>query len=266
MKPNRSGKLKQWASSFRRRWELVPIMLGAVLLLIWPYVGDKALSWLSQTQVAGVVIAAVFVFLWRLDQHLASTTVLHASLSQCFERLVRRFNYVEHMRILAISTGKIQPLIESSRLNIARCEILLLKGDATDPKSADGFNNHIEHMIGEWRRLQKAGRIGALAIRRYTQVPTEYQAIFDRSAMIAGLYSPDPDNWSGVQVDDPWIVMDETVAGTELIAKYISRFDRFLAASIEQPPDVTHREDPPVIDPKNDQSAAEQGKSAKPVN
>ncbi|WP_439585158.1 hypothetical protein [Dyadobacter bucti] len=89
------------------------------------------------------------------------------------------------------------------------------------------MEREIQQMIGEWRTQQRIGNIKNLKLSRYNFLPTEYHVIFDDRLLITGLYTPNKEADSKVDVEDPLLIDNATTDGEQIIKRYILRFDSF---------------------------------------
>jgi len=196
---------------------------------------------LKPLQVLGLLVSFSAFAFWYFDSRLAGVIqhledglkdhIAERSLTQAINYVTETKKHWKHVRVLATSTGQIQPLFAASGLSADSVHIILRRlteVERTDTLLAD-FANTIERMTEEWRNLEKKGRIRELVLQSYSGFPLEYNVIFDEEILIAGLLMPEPNRFSDVNVETPTITVGRTRSGTREIRKYINRFDNFAA-------------------------------------
>jgi hypothetical protein len=216
--------------------QFILLMVVAGTLLLWPYV-ETYFSSLSIQQLLGVLVgvfASSFLYFDSRLSEIQSSEILgfeHLNLIQAVNDTTKRLPYVRRMRVYALSSGMIQPLVASSKLEIDECTVLV-RGFTDEELKIDSYrnyNSHIEDMIREWEKLRQRGRIKTLTVKRFFFAPTEYHIIFDESYLILGLLKPDPGSWSTVAVEEPVLVRNVNQITDSLVRKYISRFEHMAA-------------------------------------
>jgi hypothetical protein len=214
------------------------VILSAVLIL-WPYV-EPFIPDITVEQSLGILVAIITGMFLYFDSRLSSAiraptrTITPMSLNDCFNQVSKMHKHVRHMRIYALSTGRINPLFSSSDLFVDKCEILVRdfgNHELENPKNAER-RRHINDMISEWEKEKRKGRIGELSITRFHYMPTEYYVTFDDKTMILGLFQPTADNWG--DVIEPVFIQGTSTEGAEMMEKYRRRFDRMMEMLTEE--------------------------------
>lgn len=97
---------------------------------------------------------------------------------------------ITNLRIMAVTTGKIYPLVAASNVYVDHCVLMLPFFDNANKDSDEERNNRrcIE-LVKDWRSLAALGRIGRLEIFRINHWPDQYISIADRSSLTFGLYT-----------------------------------------------------------------------------
>lgn len=135
------------------------------------------------------------------------------------------------VRILATSTGQIQPIFQSSGLNADTVEIIVRKirpdEIERDPQLGE-YQRDIARLTGEWLDLERKGRIKKLTICELHFFPLDYNVIFDQEVMINGLLVPEALRFSEVNVANPTLTIARTVSAKREIQKHIERFDKLI--------------------------------------
>ena len=216
-------------------FQLLLLFSIALILFFWKLVGPLIPD-LTIERILGIMIGLIGGIFLYFDSRITDIIkgpveiMSHHSLSDCFQVVSTKINYVDELRIHAISTGMIQPLVSSSNFKIKKCKLILRKfsdEELTDDNHK-AFNSRIQNTINEWKKLQTSGIIQTLEIHRFEFLPTEYHVIFDSKFIISGLYTPNRNSWSSIDVEDPMVINNNTGSGNIFIKNHIKRFDKFI--------------------------------------
>lgn len=212
------------------------LCLLGVALLAYPIVTTTFP--LSNQQILGLLVGfAAFVF-WYFDGRLSAVLVqiddalkdhiTEANLNEVMARAAKTRTHWTKVRIIASSTGQIQPLFFGEKFTADEVRIIV-RGLTVEEKQKSSmladFDRTIENTIALWQELKKSGRIKNLHIQQYPFFPIEYNVIFDDRILIAGLLIPEAGRISDVRVADPTITINKTASAAREIRKYIERFD-----------------------------------------
>ncbi|MCX5007780.1 hypothetical protein OHB05_34920 [Streptomyces sp. NBC_00638] len=152
----------------------------------------------------------------------ASSNFQIAPISAAFITAATLSPRVDVLRIYSLSSVQMSNFLQHSGIRVNECRLMIYK-----PPDENGlFAQQIEAAIQAWRASVTAGRIRRLEIRRYDFFPTQYEAIFDASFFIAGLFHPDPVEISGAAVRDPLTVHAQSLSGARIISDSVDRYDR----------------------------------------
>jgi hypothetical protein len=167
----------------------------------------------------------------KLGQINSNEIVHRYDLNEAIRKAFERNRRVNELRIFAISTGMIQPIIRSSNnVQIKKCIVLLREFDEREASQNIDFKNEIESIIKKWYVLKNEGKILELEILRYRFHPTEYNCIFDKETLICGLYAPLQEDDSKVRVLEPLLITNDTSQGKSIINDFHQRFEDLRAS------------------------------------
>ena len=156
-------------------------------------------------------------------------SIRHSSLGDAFADLAQQQRRWGDIRILAISSAQILSFFRFHNFYADKCTLLLRGFPEGDSGNAD-FANQIKLVVQDWRGLVKSGRLRELEVATYDFLPTEYNVIFGDDLLFAGLYEPDPEDYSGVRVRGVGLIRGSTLEGRAVIGDYTERFDAFYAS------------------------------------
>lgn len=151
----------------------------------------------------------------------ASSILQIVSLGEAFRLASNITPRVQHLRIYSITSAQMVSFLQHSGIVVDRCSLLI-----SQPTQRPLMEAQIEAAIQGWRALVESGTIAHVEIRRYDFFPTEYEAIFDSSFLVVGLFHPSPSETSGARVRDPMVVHGQSAMGTKVVLEYTDRFDR----------------------------------------
>jgi hypothetical protein len=150
-----------------------------------------------------------------------------ATLGEVFQLALRNRGHVGHLRVYAISSQQILGFVRNHSFHIDRCSLLVRWFSADDRSD---FAAQVRLVLDDWAKLHRAGRIGELDISFYDFFPSEYEVIFDTTALILGLYDLDPEDYSGVKVRDATLIEGGPPSAQQIIHEFCDRFDGLHAA------------------------------------
>ena len=226
--------------------EYVIISLLVMLLLFWSYIQPLLPFKLTVEQIIGVLASVIIVTLlsnahvFRSIRDTIKEHVINAhgvkfgeSLSEAVNEITSKHTKISDLRVFAISSGQIQPLIEASKTTVSRCDILLWAPGEASGTAFDGFDTHIKDHARRWKQMHDKNRINSLTVSRYDFFPTEYMVIVNSDMVLIGCYKVDKDTWSAVNVCDPMIIYAGAKNNNEFIKLQIDRFESLKKISTE---------------------------------
>jgi hypothetical protein len=170
-----------------------------------------------------------------IDEFISSPDLQIKKLSDAIIDVINKYQNISILRVFALTTGSIEPIIESSKVpSINSVNILLYSAkedkNFTDQKRADMLENQCILMIKNWRRLSKNHKCN-ISIQKYNFQPMEYFIIFDNYVLIQGVYmfEENPET-IGIIAQSPLIISNKTQNGRELIEQRILVFDALFKA------------------------------------
>lgn len=215
-------------------WLQIAGLLAAAALLFF---GDHIANLIrfDQDQVVGMIAAILAAdFSARLyasyverRQNGSFATFRSLPLDRAMQEARDLSGHVKSLRIFAISSGKIQPLVETMQIKAEVVQILLWRpwtGGAFQAQLA-GFEAHISALEADWNELQRRGQFGSLSVKRYSELPGDYYILFDDKAVIIGTYRTNDVVYSLVDVNDTILIRADSEAGRRVIRNYSERFD-----------------------------------------
>jgi uncharacterized protein YoxC len=164
----------------------------------------------------------------------ASSILQIVPLSEAFRLASDISPKVQHLRIYAITSAQMVSFLQHSGIIVDRCSLLISKSTQRPLMEAQ-----IEAAIQGWRALVETGTIAHVEVKRYDFFPTEYEAIFDSSFLIVGLFHPSLNETSGARVRDPMVVRGQSAAGTKVVLEFLDRFDRLFQSCDGQSLELT---------------------------
>jgi hypothetical protein len=222
-----------------RKYLQIGFALALGLFLLFFPVAAK-MPWLDPMKILGLTMTFIGFAFWYFDGRLTAVLtqieedlkdhVLETSLADAMKSAGEIKKHWESIRILATSTGQIQPLFESSGMTARNVSIIMRKIEDAELSLSPGliaFKQSIDHNIVLWRDLEKKKQIGKLVVYQYPFFPLEYNVIFEDKFLISGLLYPEFGRFSEVNVQNPTIIRNNTRSGTREVGKYIARFDQF---------------------------------------
>jgi hypothetical protein len=222
--------------------------LCALLLFFWPWLEPLAKRFgISLETVVALLAAAVTGILVDFDilittfMRRANTTLTRIEnriatnltclpLSDAIRACIDGKHDVNEMRIFALTTAQILPIMKGLTFKIATCYILLPRfvGHPLAPRESKN-NTRVEGFVAEWKMLQRQGRITTLEIRYYDHLPSHYCCIFDDSAMLIGTYTyrdwNDPDDVWNHEFGEPLVIVNNGPSQALVIDKITRWFD-----------------------------------------
>ncbi len=213
--------------------------LGLVVLVIvlcfWSTLVQFAPS-LDTKRVVGIGVAVlagfIFYFDKKLDQFKASaTTVFHMDISDAIRKAIEsKRGRVKVLRISAITSEVILPILRDVRIHIGECRIMLHRFDERGRiKDAGKLNGLVADLRSKWRELQRAGTIGQLKVVLYDDVPMKYVITFDADVALFGGYAPDDESPHGNDFREPYVLLASSVENERVILKENDWFDTYFA-------------------------------------
>jgi hypothetical protein len=224
-----------------------PLVIAAILFVLWPWLSTIFPSMKLEQMVATLVglftgttlyifmlskkLQATLEEIQRDTSNLRTTGIQRDSINSAIQIALRHRRVIDHMRVFAISSGQIQPILAGQNFKANKCTLALRSFDGLTKDGQDEqFEIHIGQLIGEWQRMVTRGKITDLAVRRYNFPPTEYYLILDDAVIICGGYAFDSSNWSKVDVLDPFVILADSPDRAEYIKDIIQRHDSFWSA------------------------------------
>ena len=151
--------------------------------------------------------------------------------SDSFEYVDKEYRKFQKMRILASSSGNLEPMFRTSNFEVDECEVLLHRlNNCSNQIIKDRHNNLVDNQIVKWKDLKKMNRIKDLKIFEYKFFPTEYHVILDDKILLTGLYYPSDNPEKYIDFIQTWSRIENNCSENRLlISNYIERFDKLLA-------------------------------------
>jgi hypothetical protein len=226
----------------------LPLVGTAFILIIQDFFQGFLSSISLNIAVAGMAIA-IILLVWHLETRIAkltdsvdhlATQVNHmakqqplllreassnfqiTSLGDAFRAASSVTPKVQHLRIYSITSAQMVSFLQHSGILVDRCSLLISKSTRGRPL----MESQIEAAIQGWRALVENGSIALIEIRRYDFFPTEYEAIFDATFLILGLFHPSANETSGARVRDPMTIHAQSSSGAKIVSEFTDRFDR----------------------------------------
>ena len=229
----------------KRKWfQITAGMLLAAALLAYPLYAAK--FDLSEMQALGLFVGFGTYCYWyfdaRMDNVLAAVDeslrghIAEGSLADAFSHARKQKQRWRKIRILATSTGQIQPLFHSTGLEADEVEVVVRsigRDEAERNPKLNEFQSGTELILREWGELKRIGRIAAFKAHTINFFPLDYVVIFDDQILVCGLLMPEAGRYSEVEVATPTVTTARTIAATREIKKHTQRFDKLVAFSLE---------------------------------
>ena len=223
----------------RKYLQMFVLVLVGILLILYPLFAANYP--LKSIQLIGVIVSfSTFVF-WHFDNRLSDVIsrvkeelqdhLTECNLNEAMARAGKKSKHWPSVRIIATSSGQIQPLFYGEAFTADSVTIILRGYRSEDLSSTDAvsFDQTIENTIRLWRdQVAVSRRIKHLTIYRFPFFPIEYNVIFSDQVVISGLLVPQIDHFSDVRVINPTMTINTTKSGAREIGKYIERFDGFV--------------------------------------
>ena len=131
---------------------------------------------------------------------------------------------IKKLRIYALSTTVIQPIIRSS-LDCKIDECIILMRSLNDNTYNKLFSGTVKSLITMWDELKDDGRIGSVEKYYYDDLPSEYNIIIDDELLIIGNYVFTNSDRANVTINKVFTINNHRSMGQEVINRYIYRFD-----------------------------------------
>jgi hypothetical protein len=218
------------AAKISKYVQLISLAALAIVLLFWPFFEALAPS-LNLKQIASIMMAVLAGAYLYFDDRLSDIirgprdTVSNGKMSECVDRALRSHRHVKHLRVYALSSETIQPIIEDSEIHIDKCTLLLRAYPEEGRPGAASYNRRIEERIREWEQMKAKGFIKELEVSRFEAEPTVYVVIFDDRAMMIGNYYICDHVPSGTEYLQPTLILGLSVEGQQMIRKSVNAFD-----------------------------------------
>lgn len=151
----------------------------------------------------------------------ASSNFQIVTLSDAFRTAASLAPRIQHLRIYSITSAQMVSFLEHSGIIVDKCSLLVSKPTADRPL----MEGQIQAALQGWRALVENGIINSIEVRRYNFYPTEYEAIFDSTFLIVGLFHPSPSQTSGARVRNPITIHGQSSPGANIVSEFIERFD-----------------------------------------
>jgi hypothetical protein len=133
---------------------------------------------------------------------------------------------INHMRIFALSTNVIQPIVRSSldnKIIIQKCSILIRNLNNTEYNQ--NFGSEILSIINRWQDM-RGKSVNKFEIAFFDDLPTEFNIIINDEISIIGNYIFTESDKSHVTIDRVISVSNSRESGKNIINNYIARFDK----------------------------------------
>jgi hypothetical protein len=133
---------------------------------------------------------------------------------------------INHMRIFALSTNVIQPIVRSSlnsKTIIRKCSMLIR--NLNDEEYEKNFGNEVISIINRWQNM-KGRSISKFEITFFDTLPSDFNIIIDDDIAIIGNYIFTANDKSNITIDRVISVSNSRESGKDVIHSYIERFDK----------------------------------------
>jgi len=133
--------------------------------------------------------------------------------------------HIKHIRIFALSTNVIQPIVRSTignEIKIKKCSLLIRNLNNKDYNN--NFGTEIITIIDRWKDM-KGNSIDNFDIAFFDDIPTDYNIIIDDNLAIIGNYIFTEKDKSHVTIGYVVSVRNSRESGAQMINSYIKRFD-----------------------------------------
>ena len=239
--------LRSTVEKYERLAVYIPLA-GTALILVIQNFFQGFLRDISLNIAIAAISIAIILLIWYLEAQMNTLRLSFDKLSTQVERLAEQqplllregsSNFqivtlgdafrsaailaprVQHLRIYSITSAQMVSFLEHSGIVVDRCSLLISRATSGQPL----MEGQIEAALQGWRALVENGKINSLEVRRYDFYPTEYEAIFDSTFLIVGLFDPSPAQTSGARVRNPISVNAHSVAGAKFVSEFVERFD-----------------------------------------
>lgn len=195
-------------------------------------------------RIVGITIALgaglIFYFDHRLDALSPRHRALdHINMAAGIARAVEHVREPRSIRIFALSTFVIQPLLRDLGVKTRECALLLYEPDRPPEQDAGGPPTPQARMplapVQEWIDMKSDGAIDELEIRGYGFYPLDYFILFEDRALLTGRYLIRDQRFPRCEVQEPCLVLDETPEGKILIRKYLEVFESLRNSKMSYP-------------------------------
>ena len=152
--------------------QLALLISICVVLIFWRHI-QLLIPNLTIEQILGSFVAILSSMFLYFDSRLSAAIrgpvrpITHMNLTECFNQISKQCKHVKHMRIYAISTGRIKPIFSSSDIRVEKCDILLRDFSATELENVENVRRQrqINDIICAWEIEKSKGRVKELSIR-----------------------------------------------------------------------------------------------------
>lgn len=207
------------------------VNFGAKIL---PKIDLETKDYVNITAVVFCLTYAYFDWLIREAPKLALRQVNHGKaddLRTCIESALEDKERVETIRIYALSTGYLHPMMQRFFLKRGFSEnVLILLCDAEQDINyiPHYFSKQIKTKASEWKRLEKDKSIKTLKMWWYNFFPLDYFVLIDDSDLVFGRYIINREEPSFLQVREAYHFKSNTPLGKKLIQDYLMVFDNII--------------------------------------
>lgn len=211
------------------------IGLGILFLILgfWDQVTKFAPTF-SDRDLLSVLVLVVGAFIIYFDTMLRriierEESLYHLSVGDALRRIsTSKRGRIRNLRIYALTTEVIQPIVRDLDLKIDSCRIMLHQfTDNSHCKHAAKLNANVAEIAAKWLELERSGQIQKLEIVYYTDMPCIFSVIADTSLMLHGCYSPNDDSIHGNDFKEPYLLVADSKTEGLMIAKNITWFDSY---------------------------------------
>lgn len=230
-----------WQRAVRIAQPILFFLIG-IALIFWQSL-SPLIPWNLETLLGATITLAaglIFYFDRRFDSLAPrDQSLIHTTISNGIAQAVRHIGEPRVVRIYAFSTFMIQPILRDLKPKLGECVLLLynpnLRPDRGAPPSAVPMAEMDFAPIGEWLHMKHAGVIEQLDIKAYGFFPLTYFIVFEDRALLVGHYLIQDHRLPKSEVQEPYLVLDETPEGKILIRKHLEVFESLRHSTISHP-------------------------------
>lgn len=202
-------------------------------MVCWPLIAKtEYFGQLDKMVPLGIAMGIMLTFVRYFDNLLSqiragSQELKNLAIGDAFrEILAKGGGRVRRIRIYALTTEVILPVVRDVNCKIEVCEILLHKFDENGHvHAARQLNKTVSDIKDKWGALKIQGQIQKLKIVLYTDMPSQYVVIFDDKAVMQGLFVPNDASPHGCDLVEPVIIWNNDETAGKLVEKYTKWFD-----------------------------------------